>query len=79
MLVPNKGPKQVQFGNQGRGKGNYSKVPTHRESGAPVQVYPIEGRNNEKSLEVITEGPVQILDREIKRLRNKSLPLVKVL
>ncbi|KAK8676496.1 hypothetical protein V6N13_142070 [Hibiscus sabdariffa] len=37
------------------------------------------GRNDEKSLEVITKEPVQILDRKIKRLRNKSVPLVKVL
>ncbi|KAL4309929.1 hypothetical protein GQ457_01G018950 [Hibiscus cannabinus] len=77
--VRNENPKQVQFENQGKIKGNYSKAPTHLESRAPVQVYHIEGRNNEKSLEVITEGPVQILDREIKRLRNKSVPLFKVI
>ncbi|KAL4369689.1 hypothetical protein GQ457_05G022970 [Hibiscus cannabinus] len=74
-----KGPKQFQFENQGRGTKNYSKAFTHQESQAPVRVYRIEGRNNEMSLEVITEGPLQILDREIKRLRNKSVPLVKVL
>ncbi|KAL4290002.1 hypothetical protein GQ457_14G017030 [Hibiscus cannabinus] len=77
--VRNESSKQVQFENQGRGKGNYSKASTHQKSRAPVRVYHIEGRNNEKSLEVITEGPIKILDREIKRLGNKSVPLVKVL
>ncbi|KAL4281739.1 hypothetical protein GQ457_03G018570 [Hibiscus cannabinus] len=77
--VRNEGSKKVQFENQGRGKGNYSKASTHQKSRAPIRVYHIEGRNNEKSLEVITERTVQILDREIKRLRNKSVPLVKVL
>ncbi|KAL4319991.1 hypothetical protein GQ457_18G008220 [Hibiscus cannabinus] len=79
LPVRNEGSKQVQNGNQGRGKGNHSKVSTHQEFRAPVRVYHIEGRNNEKSLEVITEESVQILDQEIKRLRNKRVPLVKVL
>ncbi|KAL4308608.1 hypothetical protein GQ457_01G019440 [Hibiscus cannabinus] len=30
--VQNKGSKQVQFGNQGNGRGNYSKVSTHQKS-----------------------------------------------
>ncbi|KAL4285065.1 hypothetical protein GQ457_16G017640 [Hibiscus cannabinus] len=77
--VRNESSKQAQFENQGRGKGNYSKASTHQKSRAPDRVYHIEGRNNEKSLEVITEGPVRILDREMKRLRNKILPLVKAL
>ncbi|KAK8697891.1 hypothetical protein V6N13_114025 [Hibiscus sabdariffa] len=77
--VQNEGSKQVQFENRGRGKGNYSKAFTHQESRALVPIYHIEGRNNEKSLDVIIEESVQILDREIKRLRNKIVPLVKVL
>ncbi|KAL4339905.1 hypothetical protein GQ457_08G028070 [Hibiscus cannabinus] len=77
--VWNESSKKVQFGNQGRGKGDYSKASTHQESRAPVRFYHIEGRNNEKSLEVITEESVQNLDQEIKRLGNMSLPLVNVL
>ncbi|KAL4295354.1 hypothetical protein GQ457_12G012740 [Hibiscus cannabinus] len=78
LLVRNKGSKQVQFGNQGRGKGNL-KTSTHEESRIPVRVYHAEERDDEKSLEIIIEESVQILDWDIKRLRNKSVPLVKVL
>ncbi|KAL4379775.1 hypothetical protein GQ457_02G022890 [Hibiscus cannabinus] len=79
LLVRNKGPKQVQFRNQGRGRGNYLKTSTLQESRTPIRVYHVEGRDDEKSLEVITEESVNILDRNIKRLRNKSVPLVKFL
>ncbi|KAL4379071.1 hypothetical protein GQ457_02G025980 [Hibiscus cannabinus] len=78
-LVWNKGPKQVQFGNQERGKGNYSKVSTHQESQTPVRVYYAEERDDEQSLKVITEESMQILDWDINKIRNKSVPLVKVL
>ncbi|KAL4363365.1 hypothetical protein GQ457_04G019260 [Hibiscus cannabinus] len=42
------------------------------KQGSEPIVYHVEGRDNENS-------PEQILEREIKRIRNKSVPLVKVL
>ncbi|KAL4377528.1 hypothetical protein GQ457_02G023870 [Hibiscus cannabinus] len=57
-LVRNKGPNKVQSGNQRRGKGNYSKASTHQESRILVRVYHVEGRDDEKSLEIITEESV---------------------
>ncbi|KAK8652330.1 hypothetical protein V6N13_061350 [Hibiscus sabdariffa] len=77
--VRNNGSKQVQFGNQGRGSGNYSKASTHQGSRAPVRAYHINGRDDEESLEIIAEESMQILDRDSKRHRNKSVPIVKVL
>ncbi|KAL4362458.1 hypothetical protein GQ457_04G018440 [Hibiscus cannabinus] len=77
-LIRNESSKQVQYGNQGRDKGNL-KTSTHQESRNSVRVYHAEERDDEKSLEIITEELVKILDWDIKRLRNKSVALVKVL
>ena len=44
--------------------------------GDPVSIFPIEGSGVDESLSY-EQVPVEILDRQVKKLRNKEVPSVK--
>ncbi|WMV09889.1 hypothetical protein MTR67_003274 [Solanum verrucosum] len=46
--------------------------------GDPVSIIPLEGLGVDESLSY-EEVPIEILDRQVKRLRNKEVPSIKVL
>ncbi|KAK8582359.1 hypothetical protein V6N13_032113 [Hibiscus sabdariffa] len=52
-ISKSKGPKQAQSTVQGRGKASHSNAQTHQESRAPARMYPIHGREDEESPNVI--------------------------